>query len=47
MQSWIEIAESINFDHASHFVAVFGGKAGGVNAHRLHVVGFDFRAEAG
>ena len=37
----------VDFDDAAHFSAVFGGNSRGVDAHGLHVVGFDLRAEAG
>jgi len=36
----------IHFHDAPHLAAVLGGKIRRVNAHRLHVVSFDFRAKA-
>ena len=41
------LLKSVELDDAAHLAAVLGGEAGGVDAHRLEVVGFNLRAEAG
>lgn len=41
------VAGGFDFDDATQFAAVLGGKAGGVNGEGLHVVAFDFYAKAG
>ena len=43
----LRILQRVDLDHASHFPAIFRGNAGGVDAHRLHVVRFNLRSEAG
>ena len=41
------ILDSVELDDAAHFAAVVGGNAGGIDGHRLDVVGFEFGTEAG
>ncbi len=47
METLLRILEGVDFDYASHFAAVFGGDAAGVDAEGLDVVGVDGRSEAG
>ncbi len=47
METGLLILECVELDDAAHFASVVGGNAGGVDAHGLDVVGFDFGAEAG
>jgi len=47
VKAGLGIALGVDFDDAAHLAAVLGGKAGGIDAQRFDVVGFDFGAEAG
>ena len=47
VKACLRILQCINLDHASHFAAILRRKAGGIDAHRLHVVRFNLRSEAG
>ena len=47
MEAGLRVLRGVDLDDAAHLAAVFGGDAGGVDAERLDVVGFDLGAEAG
>ncbi len=47
VETWLRILQRVHLDHAAHFSAIFRGNARGIDAHRLHVVRFNLRAEAG
>ena len=47
MKSGLRIAQRIDFDHAAHLASVLGGKARGVDRHRVDIVGADLRTKAG
>ena len=47
MEPGLLILDRVELNDAAHFAPVLGGNAGGVDAHGLDVVGFDFRSEAG
>ncbi len=47
VKSGRNVSLRIHFDHAAHLSSVLGGKSRGVDGHRVHVIGFDFRPEAG
>jgi hypothetical protein len=46
METGLLILKRVELDDAAHLAPILGGNAGGVDAHRLHVVGFNLRAEA-
>ena len=47
VEARLRVLKGVDLDHATHFSAVLRGNARGVDAHRLHVVGFNLRSEAG
>ena len=46
VESGLRILECVDLDHPAHFSTVFGRNPGGVNAHRLNIVRFNFRTKA-
>ncbi len=47
MQALLFVAKSIDFDDAAHLAPIFSRNAGGVNRERVHILCFNFGAEAG
>ena len=44
MKTFAAVSRGVDLDNASHLPSIFSGDAGSVNAHRLDIVRFDFRA---
>ena len=46
MQACVGIALGIELHHPAHFSSVLRGKAGGVDAHRIQIIGPNLRTKA-
>src|SRR5262249_5147918 len=46
VQTRLPVFPCVHLDDRAHFPPIFGWNSGGVDADRLHIVGFDLRSEA-
>src|SRR5215469_17274167 len=46
VKAGLRVLQRVDFDNSTHFPSIFGRNPGGVDTHRLHVIGFNLWPEA-